>query len=647
MSPFVPPEPPLEPDAPTPPPELNVPLPPPEVGLGSPFVPADAENRDRILDWWRAWWRRVFFPWIASWGGYWSLQWLNVINYLNTWFSAAEEYITENAASGLSWQKTNAPIASSGSTNVEIIPVSPIWPLRVGDLVSDTTDNSNYGVITSVIDTTHATVLYLGSLRGAPGPNTIPTDVAVSGLVRSSTSLTRASLIESLALTVPIYGAGIDPTGVADSTAAIQAIIDAHPGRALILPEGVYKITALTLSQGQTLTGVGQQTWRDRALYYGDPEFLDNANFNGTVIRTTLSSGSAITISDTEVNSGGLADFTIIGPGTGSSTGITVGGTAPSHTVVNGHFNNVKICNFTIGIRTVLAQECSFYNIMLRGCLTGASVEGASNNNAWYLLDLETCGNGLITFSSTTANAFYSLIAQACTATGVTISGVKNVLYNPYFEQNATYAVDFTSACIGCGLHDGYFNNPSDTIRIQPGAIGTNLTGFGDTNVLVNNLGVRTYMQGSFTNLTNFNNTAIIVDAGLAGSPFAPWLAYTPTVTGITIGNGTIVGRWSRIGKKVSVELTFTVGSTSVMTGKLIATLPIAAQSAENGRPAQALILKQGLGWVNAMAYITAGQITAGYASYTDGLINNYSASAPVNWAAGDIITLNTTYETI
>lgn len=151
MPPFVPPEPPE-------PPTLNVPLPPPEVGFGSPWAPADAENRDRILDWWRMWWRRVFFPWLAA-----FLAWLKA------WLDAAAEYITQHAVNGHSWWKTDTPIVPETITVVEIAPADEFRPLLVGDLVSDTTREVNYGRIVAVVDETHAEVEWIGSLLGLPG----------------------------------------------------------------------------------------------------------------------------------------------------------------------------------------------------------------------------------------------------------------------------------------------------------------------------------------------------------------------------------------------------------------------------------------------------------------------------------------------
>lgn len=170
MASFTPPEPPFEPGEPGPPPELNVPLPPPEVGEGSPWAPADSENRDRILDWWRMWFRRVFFPWIAAWIAYWNAQWDRLAAYINEWISAADEYITEHAISGYSWRVTTTPLNETGATDVAFTNVDQEHrPIVVGDLVSDESDFERYGIITVVLDPTHATVETLGQLHGLTG----------------------------------------------------------------------------------------------------------------------------------------------------------------------------------------------------------------------------------------------------------------------------------------------------------------------------------------------------------------------------------------------------------------------------------------------------------------------------------------------
>ncbi len=172
---------PFEPDAPTDEPTLSVPLPPPLVGEGNPWAPADAENRDRILDWWRMWWRRVFFPWVAAWTAWWLLQWLRLADYLNTWIHNVDEYITAHAIPGYGWWKTSTPIAASGTTVVTITAnVDEFHYLQVGDFVSDSTNDIRYGVILDVIDLTHAVVQPLGVLRGLNGYGWYVTDTDIA-----------------------------------------------------------------------------------------------------------------------------------------------------------------------------------------------------------------------------------------------------------------------------------------------------------------------------------------------------------------------------------------------------------------------------------------------------------------------------------
>jgi hypothetical protein len=56
-----------------------------------------------------------------------------------------------------------------------------------------------------------------------------------------------------------VYPVGADPTGVTDSTAALQAALTAGAGKAVVFPPGTYKVnaTALLYSPGTTISGYG------------------------------------------------------------------------------------------------------------------------------------------------------------------------------------------------------------------------------------------------------------------------------------------------------------------------------------------------------------------------------------------------------
>lgn len=55
------------------------------------------------------------------------------------------------------------------------------------------------------------------------------------------------------------------------------------------------------------------------------------------------------------------------------------------------------------------------------------------------------------------------------------------------------------------------------------------------------------------------------------------WATYVPTLTGTTLGNGTLEARYSRMGNTVSAEISLLVGSTTVLAANVIFGLPIAA----------------------------------------------------------------------
>jgi hypothetical protein len=62
------------------------------------------------------------------------------------------------------------------------------------------------------------------------------------------------------------------------------------------------------------------------------------------------------------------------------------------------------------------------------------------------------------------------------------------------------------------------------------------------------------------------------------------YTSYTPTSGGNwTLGNGTVSGRFLQVGKLVSFFGSFVLGSTSTVTGGMFITLPVAADSVNNG----------------------------------------------------------------
>jgi hypothetical protein len=84
---------------------------------------------------------------------------------------------------------------------------------------------------------------------------------------------------------------------------------------------------------------------------------------------------------------------------------------------------------------------------------------------------------------------------------------------------------------------------------------------------------------------TSSGGTPIPLDTDVAGdlalavrnaidSLEAAWVAYTPTLINLTVGNGTVVARGKRIGKTIFFSFHFTLGSTSAVALSPQFTLP-------------------------------------------------------------------------
>lgn len=122
------------------------------------------------------------------------------------------------------------------------------------------------------------------------------------------------------------------------------------------------------------------------------------------------------------------------------------------------------------------------------------------------------------------------------------------------------------------------------------------------------------------------------------------WSTYTPTLTNVTIGNGTVSAQYFRVGKMVTVQVQVTLGSTSAVTGLIGVSLPVAFVSANRfvGTCRASVVINYlmhvlGVGSnMNVYAVGTAGA----YASTT-----NTSALIPNTWAATHQFFISATYE--
>ena len=113
------------------------------------------------------------------------------------------------------------------------------------------------------------------------------------------------------------------------------------------------------------------------------------------------------------------------------------------------------------------------------------------------------------------------------------------------------------------------------------------------------------------------------------------WIAYTPTWTNLTVGNGSITGRYIQIGKTVHVFVTLGFGSTTSVSGIFYASLPTAAAATPIGT-----------GWAFDDSAVQWNNLTFTHVNYfISASGSRYSATHPWTWATGDAIRFSMTYE--
>lgn len=126
------------------------------------------------------------------------------------------------------------------------------------------------------------------------------------------------------------------------------------------------------------------------------------------------------------------------------------------------------------------------------------------------------------------------------------------------------------------------------------------------------------------------------------------WTSYTPTITGFTVGNGSISGRYTQIGKTVIFRATFTVGSTSARpNGSVYVNIsrppvPI-ADEANYQSYMNCMVLDDGTGWFPLISF--GDSIWAFGTGGTYAGIAYLSSTIPITWATNDKIFVSGTYE--
>ena len=136
----------------------------------------------------------------------------------------------------------------------------------------------------------------------------------------------------------------------------------------------------------------------------------------------------------------------------------------------------------------------------------------------------------------------------------------------------------------------------------------------------------------------------VLADSGVS---LGPWTDYTPNINGLTLGNGTVSGRYARIGQTVAFNIVIAFGSSTVITGDVSFSLPSHVAAASYPSVASGFLWDTGRTIYPAMVRITSAAVqvraikTSGeYVAYT-----TLTPTVPMTWMEGDQIVVAGTYE--
>jgi hypothetical protein len=123
------------------------------------------------------------------------------------------------------------------------------------------------------------------------------------------------------------------------------------------------------------------------------------------------------------------------------------------------------------------------------------------------------------------------------------------------------------------------------------------------------------------------------------------WTAYTPTNTNVTLGNGTQVARYQRIGRTIYVKYNLTFGSTTSYGGNVSIGLPVAA-AATGQSVGSVSILDTGTANYVGVALVTESATVATiHHSVPGSNAGAVNATAPMTWTTGDVLRMTVIYE--
>jgi hypothetical protein len=420
-----------------------------------------------------------------------------------------------------------------------------------------------------------------------------------SNYLQGGTGSVARTTASKLQESVSVLDFGADPTGVIDSTTAIQAAITAcqTSGASLYIPAGTYKTTStLTISA--------------RLRIYGDGNRRSIISLN-----TASTSVYAITISipdNSSIIGMDLGGIGIIGnAGSAVGCGIYIATTATNSAVSQSIFHDMYITNVTTGVQLYgIIYMCTFRNITVTGNVTtygwySPNPLGQTLYNSFTDLEVTNTGAGAYAYyMNAVACQFRNLTCDGCCyfagaythVQGLAVEGIAGtttpstycIQTNQIFSlsdvdiinvpnSKCTYGIDLQGP--NCNLSSVRFadagagNQPNNPINLHAGNVGT------ISNVLMDraptNL-LESYLSDAILNNFVISGCNTITNRGLTYQQGV----WTPTFpTNWTTSPTIISAQYTKVGRQVTVTM---YGNNGVSTaGAIIAGLPFTSNSTQ------------------------------------------------------------------
>lgn len=146
----------------------------------------------------------------------------------------------------------------------------------------------------------------------------------------------------------------------------------------------------------------------------------------------------------------------------------------------------------------------------------------------------------------------------------------------------------------------------------------------------------------AFSRLAAGTNTAVLTSDSTTSTGLlweGVWQDWTASITGITVGNGTVISRYRKVGKSVDVYFKFTMGSTSAISGLNYFALPFAQKTTSEGGFISGGITDFGVTTYSPFSETNGNNIILGVVSSSGayGTWVRISSTVPMTWATNDI----------